>query len=113
MSARVSTELLLAIFHPTSPLHDGAVVVQHGQILAAKVFLPLSLSKEVSRFVGTRHRAAIGLTEETDAVVVVVSEERGTVGVAVAGEMRTASDPNELRQRLLEAFDSRTAAERP
>lgn len=113
MSARVSTELLLAIFHPTSPLHDGAVVVQHGQILAAKVFLPLSLSKEVSRFVGTRHRAAIGLTEETDAVVVVVSEERGTVGVAVAGEMRTASDPNELRQRLLEAFDSRSAAERP
>ena len=111
LGARVSTELLLAIFHPTSPMHDGAVVVQRGQVLAAKVFLPLSLSKEVSRFVGTRHRAAIGLTEETDAVVVVVSEERGTVAVAVAGEMRTANDPAELRHRLLEAFDSRAGGE--
>ncbi len=109
LGARVSSELLLAIFHPTSPLHDGAVVVQRGQVLAAKVFLPLSLSKDVSRFVGTRHRAAIGLTEETDAVVVIVSEERGTVAVAVAGEVRTANDPNELRQRLLEAFDSQSS----
>jgi diadenylate cyclase len=112
LGARVSSELLLSIFHPTSPLHDGAVVVQRGNLLAAKVFLPLSLSKEVSRFMGTRHRAAIGLTEETDAVVVVVSEERGTVGVAVAGEVRTANDPSELRQRLLEAFDSRAVRDK-
>ncbi len=107
MGARVTSELLLAIFHPTSPLHDGAVVVNRGVIVAAKVFLPLSLSKDVSRFVGTRHRAAIGLTEETDAVVIVVSEERGTVAVASAGEVRAANDPSELRQRLLEAFDRR------
>lgn len=106
LDARLSEALLLSIFHPTSPLHDGAVVVERGRIVAAKVFLPLSLSKDISRFVGTRHRAAIGLTEETDAVVIVVSEERGTVGVAIAGEVRPANDPNELRQRLLEAFEA-------
>ena len=105
LDARLSEALLLAVFHPTSPLHDGAVVVERGRVVAAKVFLPLSLSKDISRFVGTRHRAAIGLTEETDAVVIVVSEERGTVGVAIAGEVRPANDPNELRQRLLEAFE--------
>ncbi len=104
LDARLSEALLLSIFHPTSPLHDGAVLVERGRVVAAKVFLPLSLSKDISRFVGTRHRAAIGLTEETDAVVIVVSEERGTVGVAIAGEVRPANDPNELRQRLLEAF---------
>ncbi len=105
LNARVSGELLLAIFHPTSPLHDGAVVVRRGVVVAAKVFLPLSLSKDVSRFVGTRHRAAVGLTEETDAIVIVVSEERGTVAVASAGQVRPAADPGELRQRLLEAFE--------
>ncbi len=105
LDARLSAELLLSIFHPTSPLHDGAVVVRRGQVLAGKVFLPLSLSREISRFVGTRHRAAVGLTEETDAVVVIVSEERGTVSVVVAGEVRPVADANELRQRLVEAFD--------
>ncbi|MBM4390281.1 MAG: TIGR00159 family protein [Deltaproteobacteria bacterium] len=108
LDARLSAELLLSIFHPTSPLHDGAVVVRRGQVLAGKVFLPLSLSREISRFVGTRHRAAVGLTEETDAVVVIVSEERGTVAVVVAGEVRPVADANELRQRLVEAFDPAT-----
>lgn len=107
LNARLTSELLLAIFHPTSPLHDGAVIVQRGSVVAAKVFLPLSLSKDISRFVGTRHRAAIGLTEETDAIVIVVSEERGTVAVASGGEVRPANDPSELRQRLLEAFERR------
>lgn len=110
LNARLTGELLLAIFHPTSPLHDGAVVVRRGVVVAAKVFLPLSLSKDISRFVGTRHRAAIGLTEETDAIVIVVSEERGTVGVAVGGEVRPANDPSELRQRLIEAVDRRREA---
>lgn len=105
LDARVSTELFLAIFHPTSPLHDGAVVVRQDKVLAAKVFLPLSLSRDISRFVGTRHRAAIGLTEETDAVVIIVSEERGTVSLVVAGELRPTSDANELRERLLECFE--------
>lgn len=104
LDARVSSELLLAIFHPTSPLHDGAAVVRKDKVLAAKVFLPLSLSKEVSRFYGTRHRAAIGLTEETDAVVVIVSEERGTVSLVIAGEVQPVADQNEMRERLLECF---------
>ena len=115
LDARVSGELLLAIFHPTSPLHDGALVVQQGRLTAAKVFLPLSLSREVSRFYGTRHRAAIGLTEETDAVVIIVSEERGTVGVVVAGEVIPVADANELRLRLLDFFhaDARRPAGSP
>ncbi len=104
LDARVSQELLLSIFHPTSPLHDGAVVVQAGRLAAAKVFLPLSLSKDVSRFFGTRHRAALGLTEETDAVVLIVSEERGTVSLAMSGALTPVGDINELRQRLQEIF---------
>jgi diadenylate cyclase len=104
LDARVSQELLLSIFHPTSPLHDGAVVLQAGRLAAAKVFLPLSLSKDVSRFFGTRHRAALGLTEETDAVVLIVSEERGTVSLAMSGALTPVGDINELRQRLQEIF---------
>lgn len=104
LDAIVHQELLLAIFHPTSPLHDGAVVVQKGRIAAAQVFVPLKLTKDVSRFYGTRHRAALGLTEETDAVVIIVSEERGTVSLVESGQMTAVSDPNELRQKLLERF---------
>ena len=96
----VSQELLLAIFHPTSPLHDGAVVLQKGRIAAAQVFLPLTQSKNVSRFFGTRHRAAIGLTEETDALVLIVSEERGTVSVVESGTLQPMQDANQLRQHL-------------
>lgn len=114
LDAQVSDELLLAIFHPTSPLHDGAVVVQKGRIAAAKVFLPLTLSKDVSRFFGTRHRAALGLTEETDAVVIIVSEERGTVSLVQHGQINPTSDANELRERLQEIFQGeRTQVERP
>lgn len=108
LDARVSSELLLAIFHPTSPLHDGAVLVREGTILAAKVFVPLSLSQSLSRFYGTRHRAAIGLTEETDAVVIIVSEERGTVGLVVGGEIQPATDANELRQKLVEVLQKKS-----
>ena len=107
LDARVNAELLLAIFHPTSPLHDGAVVVRNDRVLSAKVFLPLSTGKDVSRFYGTRHRAAIGLTEETDAVVVIVSEERGTVGIVTGGEVQPVADQNEMRERLIEAFAAR------
>lgn len=118
IDGRVSSDLMLSIFHPTSPLHDGAVVISRGRLVAAKVFLPLTLSREVSRFYGTRHRAAIGLTEETDAVVIIVSEERGTVGVVLAGEVLPAADQNELRERLAMYFGAgarkaRAAAARP
>lgn len=100
LDARVSQELLLAIFHPTSPLHDGAIVLQKGRVAAAQVFLPLTHSKSVSRMLGTRHRAAIGLTEETDAVVIVVSEERGAVSVVQEGRLTPCRDANELRSHL-------------
>ncbi|MFH1465518.1 MAG: diadenylate cyclase CdaA [Pseudomonadota bacterium] len=109
LDARVSQELLMSVFHPTSPLHDGAVVVQAGRLSAAKVVLPLSLSKDVSRFFGTRHRAALGLTEETDAVVLVVSEERGIVSLAMSGALTPMGDMNELRQRLQEIFATKGA----
>jgi diadenylate cyclase len=100
----VSQELLLSIFHPTSPLHDGAVVIQNGRLTCAKAFLPLSLSKDIARYYGTRHRAALGLSEETDAVVVVVSEERGAVSLVMSGAMTAVEDQDQLRQRLQEIF---------
>jgi diadenylate cyclase len=113
IDAQVSDELLLAIFHPTSPLHDGAVVIQKGRVVAAKVFLPLTLSKDVSRFFGTRHRAALGLTEETDAVVLIVSEERGTVSLVQHGRIHPTSDQNELRERLQEIFQGARSRPEP
>jgi diadenylate cyclase len=100
LDAVVSESLLLSLFHPTSPLHDGAVIIRNERILAAQVFLPLTLSKAVSRFMGTRHRAAIGLTEETDSIVILVSEERGTVSMVVGGQIQPARDGNELREIL-------------
>jgi diadenylate cyclase len=107
----VSHDLLLSIFHPTSPLHDGAVVVQKGRLVAAQVFFPLSLSKDISRFFGTRHRAAIGLTEETDAITIIVSEERGTVSIVRGGRITPAQDANELRHQLQEIFQTQKKAE--
>ena len=111
LDALVSEPLVLSIFHPTSPLHDGAIVIQKGRIAAAQVFLPLTLSKNVSRFFGTRHRAAIGLTEVTDAAVIIVSEERGTVSLVLGGEVIPMPDANTLRQKLQELFQP--AAEKP
>lgn len=113
LEAKVSQELLLAIFHPTSPLHDGAVVLQKARISAAQVFLPLTQSKEVSRMLGTRHRAALGLTEETDAVVIIVSEERGTVSIVEQGKLTPCRDANELRSRLQEQLQPPEKERRP
>jgi diadenylate cyclase len=104
LDAQISQELLMAIFHPTSPLHDGAVVVQHHRIASSQVFLPLSMSKDIARYFGTRHRAALGLSEETDAVILVVSEERGTVSLVLGGALTPVADTNELRERLQEIF---------
>ncbi len=104
LEARVSKELLLSIFHPTSPLHDGAVVVQEGRIAAAGCFLPLSMSPTVAKELGTRHRAAIGLTEETDAVVIVVSEETGTISMVQAGKLDRDLDAVTLRRALTGIF---------
>jgi len=105
VQAKISTEILQAIFHPSSPIHDGAVIVADRRLAAAGVFLPISLSKDVSRAYGTRHRAAIGLTEATDALCLVVSEERGTVSIVQDGAIIPVADPNDLRQRLQEGLD--------
>ena len=97
LHAELSEELLLAIFMPRSPLHDGAAIVRENTILAAGCFLPLAEQRLAERRVGTRHRAALGLTEQTDAVVVVISEETGAISVAREGKL---SRPVEEETRL-------------
>jgi len=104
LDARVTRELLLSIFHPTSPLHDGAVIVQRGRISAAGCFLPLTVSPQVNKALGTRHRAAIGLSEETDAAVIVVSEETGTISVVLGGNLTRDLDAVSLRRMLTRIF---------
>jgi len=102
IDARLSYDLLVNIFTPGTPLHDGAAIVQGGRIAAASCFLPLSGRADLSTEYGSRHRAALGLAEETDAVAVVVSEERGAIGVAVGGKLRSNLSRHELRDLLLE-----------
>ena len=100
IDATLTYDLLVTIFQTGSPLHDGAVIVQEDRIAAAACFLPLSVNPRVSRELGTRHRAAIGLTEENDAVAIVVSEERGQIALAMNGRIERALSADELRQRL-------------
>ncbi|HTY54830.1 MAG TPA: diadenylate cyclase CdaA [Candidatus Binataceae bacterium] len=100
IDGQVSAELLETIFMPGSPLHDGAVIVKGPQVLAAACLLPLSASPNVSRALGTRHRAAIGLTEESDAVVIVVSEQDGTISLAQGGSLSRGLEPSALRATL-------------
>lgn len=100
LDAALSYDLLLNIFTPDTPLHDGAVIVQDDRIAAAACFLPLTGNPELSKEFGTRHRAALGITEETDAVAVVVSEETGIISVAFDGEMIRDLDGKSLRNSL-------------
>lgn len=100
LDAMVTYDLLASIFQTTSPLHDGAVIVQGERIAAAACFLPLSVNQKVSRQLGTRHRAALGLTEENDALAVVVSEETGVVSLAINGRLERDLTPDTLRLRL-------------
>ena len=100
LDAQLSYELLATVFRPSAPLHDGAVIVRKDRIAAAACFLPLSMNPVLSTQLGTRHRAAIGITEETDAVAVVVSEETGSIGLAVAGKIERDLTPEMLRERL-------------
>ncbi len=104
LDAKVSKEILLSIFHTTSPIHDGAVVIKGNRIVAAGCFLPIALSTEVSKALGTRHRAGIGLTEETDAIAIIVSEETGIISMATAGKLQTQLDMESLRNRLTDIF---------
>jgi diadenylate cyclase len=104
LDARLSYDLLVTIFNPSTPLHDGAVVIQHERIAAASVFLPLTKNPGISRELGTRHRAAIGVTEGSDAISVVVSEETGLITFVENGVVRRNLDTNQLRKLLLEAM---------
>lgn len=113
LSAEVSSELMQSIFHPSGPLHDGAIVIRGNRIHAAGCFLPLSKNSALDKNLGTRHRAAIGLTEETDAYVFVVSEETRSVGMAHSGLLAPDVDHATIRQTLFKLFGlTATKAER-
>ncbi len=100
LDARLSYDLLATVFRPSAPLHDGAVIVQRDRIAAAACFLPLSMNPVLSTQLGTRHRAGIGITEETDAVAVIVSEETGIISLAVGGSIERELTVERLRERL-------------
>lgn len=104
LDARVSKELLLSIFHPTSPIHDGAIIIRGNRVVAAGCFLPITLGSDLSKSLGTRHRAGLGITEETDAVAIVISEETGIISIGVDGKFETYSEIGPLRDRLTELF---------
>jgi diadenylate cyclase len=104
LDAKVSKEILTSIFLPYSPIHDGATIIRNGRIVAAGCFLPLTLSSNIAKTLGTRHRAAVGLTEETDAVVVVVSEETGEISVVMNGAIDASLDAPRLRKVISELF---------
>ena len=100
LDARLSYDLLATIFRPSAPLHDGAVIVQKDRVAAAACFLPLSMNPVLSTQLGTRHRAGIGVTEETDAIAVVVSEETGAISLAVGGKIERDVTVEQLRERI-------------
>jgi diadenylate cyclase len=100
LDATLTYDLLVTIFHPGSPLHDGAAILQENRVAAAACFLPLTVNPRVSRELGTRHRAAIGLTEENDAVAVIVSEETGHISLALDGHIERNLTPEALRERM-------------
>ncbi|PYV43261.1 MAG: TIGR00159 family protein [Acidobacteria bacterium] len=101
VDAALSYDLLVTLFSPGAPLHDGAVIVQKDRITAAACFLPLTVNPKLSKELGTRHRAAIGVTEESDAVVIVVSEETGIISIVVGGKIERNLDGDSLRRALL------------
>lgn len=105
LDAELSYDLLISIFNTESPLHDGAVVVRRHRVAAASCFLPLTLNPRLSRDLGTRHRAALGVTEDTDAVAVVVSEESGLISVVQRGEIKRGLDAPKLRAAISEALE--------
>lgn len=100
LDAKLSYDLLATIFRPSAPLHDGAAIVRDDRVAAAACFLPLSMNPVLSTQLGTRHRAGIGITEETDAVAVIISEETGAISLAVGGNIERDITVEELRERL-------------
>jgi diadenylate cyclase len=100
LDAQISFDLLATIFRPSAPMHDGAVIIRRDRVAAAACFLPLSLNPVLSNQLGTRHRAAIGITEETDAIAIIVSEETGQISLALAGKIERGLSTDDLRDRL-------------
>src|SRR6266700_813017 len=100
LDAQLSYDLLATVFRPSAPLHDGAVIIQQDRIAAAACFLPLSMNPVLSTQLGTRHRAGIGITEETDAIAIIVSEETGGISLAVAGTIERDLTVEQLRERM-------------
>jgi diadenylate cyclase len=113
LDAYVTYDLLISIFNPGTPLHDGAVVVQGNRVAAAACFLPLTVNPQLSRELGSRHRAAIGVTEDTDALAVVVSEETGVISLVVSGRIRRELDAASLKAALLDVLEVEQAPEAP
>jgi diadenylate cyclase len=107
INGEVSTDLLMTIFHPKTPLHDGAAVIANNRIVAAGCILPLTEQQELSKILGMRHRAALGLSEIADAIVVVVSEENGTVSLARNGKLQRNVDTADLEKMLYELYRSK------
>jgi len=113
LDAQLTYDLLVSIFQPTSPLHDGAVVIQNDRVAAAACFLPLTVNPRLGRELGSRHRAAIGLTEENDAVAIVVSEETGVISLVLGGAIERNLDPERLRERLAQLVLRRRGVDTP
>ncbi len=109
IEGELSYDLLVTIFNPTTPLHDGAVVVRRHRIAAAACFLPLTLNPRLSKDLGTRHRAAIGITEDSDAVAVVVSEETGLISFVEGGQIKRGLDATKLRAAIFHALEAPSA----
>ena len=102
LDATASYDLFVSIFNPGAPLHDGAVIMRQGRVAAASCFLPLTRNPQLSRKLGSRHRAAIGISEETDCVALVVSEETGKISIVFDGQLSRGLDPPALAERLRE-----------
>jgi diadenylate cyclase len=109
LDAQMSYDLLVSIFNPASPLHDGAAIVRGDRIAAASCFLPLSLNPISAKELGTRHRAALGITEDSDAVAIVVSEETGLISFVRRGRIKRALDPTRLRAAIYKAVEQAPA----
>jgi uncharacterized protein (TIGR00159 family) len=109
IEAKVTSELLNSIFLPYSPIHDGAVIIQREKITSAGCILPLSQNPDISKSFGTRHRAALGLSEQTDVLVLVVSEETGKISIVHEGKITYDADPAEIRRLSRKAIEGRRA----
>src|SRR6185369_14566659 len=109
IDAKVTSELLNSIFLPYSPIHDGAVIIQRDKITSAGCFLPLSQNPDIAKSFGTRHRAALGISEQTDALVLVVSEETGKISIVHEGKITYDADPTEIRRLSRKAIEGRRA----